>query len=203
MNNPNAFLSTLAESAAAIVAIVGGFLVSRLVALSSERDSLRRQLAQVEIERQNVAAAYEETHENRLTTNQNKFYEWVIADIVEAAPEPPDRAALLRDNIPRGSSTEEMSSYLELLIQRVSEIVAALTAHIRPTDTDRLQLSELEERGLAIPVGREEFYREVFQEQAKKLPRQPDPFSFSSVPISPLSIMTDAQVMRLDNLIDR
>jgi hypothetical protein len=33
MSNPTAFLSTLAESAAAIVAIVGGFLVSRLAAL--------------------------------------------------------------------------------------------------------------------------------------------------------------------------
>jgi hypothetical protein len=42
MSNPAAFPSTLAESAAAIVAIVGGFLVSRLVALSSEREGLRR-----------------------------------------------------------------------------------------------------------------------------------------------------------------
>jgi hypothetical protein len=207
MSNPNAFLSTLAESAAAIVAIVGGFLVSRLVALSSERDGLRRQLAQVEIQRQNLTTAYEDTHEQRLHGSQRTFGDWVVADIVEAAPNEPDRATLL-EKIPRGSSVEEMSSYLDFLIQRVGDIVAELTTHIRPGDTRGLQMSELEARGLIIPTGREEFYLEIFDEHAKKLPRDSDPFSVfgtSSLtpPLPSLTITTDVQIRRLDELINR
>jgi hypothetical protein len=41
--DPNWLLSTTAQSAAALVAIVGGFLVSRVVGLQSTRDGLLRQ----------------------------------------------------------------------------------------------------------------------------------------------------------------
>jgi hypothetical protein len=44
MIDEGSLLATLAQSSAAVVAIVGGFLVSRLVQLSSEREGLRRQL---------------------------------------------------------------------------------------------------------------------------------------------------------------
>lgn len=45
--DPNWLLSTEAQSAAALVAIIGGFLVSRLVSLSSEREGLRRRRREV------------------------------------------------------------------------------------------------------------------------------------------------------------
>jgi len=48
MNDPNWLLSALAETAGALVAIIGGFLVSRLVGLSSQRSGLRGRLAEVE-----------------------------------------------------------------------------------------------------------------------------------------------------------
>jgi hypothetical protein len=44
MIDEGSLLGTLAQSAASVVATVGGFLVSRLVQLSSEREGLRRQL---------------------------------------------------------------------------------------------------------------------------------------------------------------
>jgi hypothetical protein len=45
--DPNWLLSTLSQSAAAVVAIVGGFLVSRVVSLSAERNGLTRRRSEV------------------------------------------------------------------------------------------------------------------------------------------------------------
>lgn len=44
MSDPGPLLATPAQSSAGIVAIIGGFLVSRLAAMSSECEELRRQL---------------------------------------------------------------------------------------------------------------------------------------------------------------
>lgn len=46
--NPNWLLATMAQSAAALVAIVGGFLVSRVVTLSSERQGLEQRGRELE-----------------------------------------------------------------------------------------------------------------------------------------------------------
>lgn len=43
--DPNWLLSALAQSAAALVAIIGGFLISRVIATAAERDAIRRRLA--------------------------------------------------------------------------------------------------------------------------------------------------------------
>lgn len=42
--DPNWLLSALAQSAAALVAIVGGFLISRVIATASDRDTIRRRI---------------------------------------------------------------------------------------------------------------------------------------------------------------
>ena len=48
MSDPNWLLSSLAQSAGALVAIIGGFLVSRLVGLYSQREGLRGRLLETE-----------------------------------------------------------------------------------------------------------------------------------------------------------
>src|SRR5665213_3686378 len=45
----NWLLSTTAQSAAALVAIVGGFLVTRLVTLSADREALRRRAHEIQV----------------------------------------------------------------------------------------------------------------------------------------------------------
>ena len=59
MSDPNWLLSTLAQSTAAVVAIVGGFLVSRLVQLSSEKEGLRRRGANAQDELRQVTKLFE------------------------------------------------------------------------------------------------------------------------------------------------
>jgi hypothetical protein len=69
--DPNSLLATLAQSSAAIVAIVGGFLVSRLVALSSEREGLRRQLESTRDRLRQVEGLFEEAHAYRFDNSGN------------------------------------------------------------------------------------------------------------------------------------
>lgn len=67
ISDPNWLLSSTAQSAAALVAIVGGFLAARVIAFNSDRDSVRRRLASTERDRENAkkleAAGKEELDE--------------------------------------------------------------------------------------------------------------------------------------------
>src|SRR5690349_12794494 len=131
MINEGSLLATLAQSAAAVVAIVGGFLVSRLVQLSSEREGLRRQLFRAQDDLKHVADSYSEAHEYRLANSRRDFYHWVIDDLIKADAATLDRDTLLHDNIPRGSSAEEMAPYLDDLIDEVAQVKATVVKYVR------------------------------------------------------------------------
>ena len=60
--NPNWLLATMAQSAAALVAIVGGFLVSRVVTLSSERQGLEQRGRELEQRMQGHQERLQENH---------------------------------------------------------------------------------------------------------------------------------------------
>ena len=121
-------LATLAQSTAAVVAIIGGFLVSRLVALSSEREGLRRQKAAGEARLLSVAADYEAAHKYRLARSIDDFEDSALDCLVD---EGLDEAELFRNRIPRGSSEDEMRPVFEDIRARVetarSEIKMRLT----------------------------------------------------------------------------
>lgn len=170
MNNPDAFLSTLAESTAAIVAIVGGFLVSRLVAISTERDGLKRQHDHSRDQLKHVSAAYEQAHAYRLRLSEQAFEDLVLDRLVGVPAASIDREAILTSNIPRGSSREEMDPYLEHLIQRVKGAADQITARLHPDDNDQLSLDDLEGRGLSVPDREREIYLRVTDSVASQLP---------------------------------
>lgn len=107
MIDEGSLLATLAQSSAAVVAIVGGFLVSRLVQLSSEREGLRRQLDRAHDELKHVAASYEAAHGYRLANSRQDFYGWVIDDLIKADPATIDRDAVLRDKIPAAAQPKK------------------------------------------------------------------------------------------------
>jgi hypothetical protein len=177
MIDEGSLLATLAQSSAAVVAIVGGFLVSRLVQLSSEREGLRRQLVRAQDELRNVVGAYDEAHDYRLANSQRDFRDWVIDDLIKATPATLDRDALLTDKIPRGSSPEEMAPYLDDLIDEVTQVKAAVMKYVRRDDVDTLRLDELRERGLQVPEAQQDIYYGVVDAVTEQLSRPPS-YSF-------------------------
>lgn len=199
-------LATLAQSAAVMVAIVGGFLVSRLVQLSSEREGLRRQLVRAQDELKHVAASYDEAHQYRLANSRRDFYGWVIDDLIKADPATLDRDALLDDSIPRGSSAEEIAPYLDDLIDEVAQVKAAVEKYVRRDDVDTLHIDDLRERGLQVPQGQENIYSHVVDWVTEQLPRpksyglafEPPRMAFSNL-INPTA--RSAELRRLDESI--
>lgn len=204
MNDPGSLLSTLAQSTAVFVAIVGGFLVSRLVAISSERDGLRRRYKETRDQLKHVTSDFQEAHAYRLRNSQHDFRRWVLDELVGVAPESVDREALLTDKIPRGSSRKEMAPYLEDLIELVKQVTDEITAQLEGGDTSRLTLDDLEARGLVVRDNDREIYLQVVDSIAEQLPRPQSQFGLMS-DIRPLRIMnpvtTATELRRLDESI--
>lgn len=205
MSDPASLLATLAQSSAAIVAIVGGFLVSRLVALSSEREGLRRQLQRALDRRAQVKPSYDQAHAYRLRNSQGDFFGWVIEEVVKADLETLDRDALLADKIPRGSSADEMRPYLEQIIRDVAKARARVAEHVRSDDDTTLDLDDLRKRGLVVTDAETDLYQHVVDHMAEGLPSRSSPFgSFSSMVrasslVNPASHATEMR--RLDDSI--
>lgn len=165
----HALLSTLAQSSAAIVAIVGGFLVSRLVQLSSERGGLRRRLADAEGELQHVEQLYAEAHDYRLANSQEEFFRWVIEDLVKVEGEV-DLGKFVENLIPRGSSPKEMGPYLEELVKRVATAREAIAQFVNDDEVADLELEELQKRGLVVPSTEVLIYVQVVYQLQQQLP---------------------------------
>jgi hypothetical protein len=202
MIDEGSLLGTLAQSAAAVVAIVGGFLVSRLVQLSSEREGLRRQLVRAQDELKHVAALYDKAHEYRQANSRRDFYGWVINDLIKAGPATLDRGALL-DRIPRGSSAEEIAPYLDDLIDEIAQVKATLEKYVRRGDVDTLHIEDLRERGLQVPQAQENIYSCVADWRIEQLPRPSSGFAMSRVPFGNqiFQAASSAELRRLDDSI--
>ncbi|HEY1702546.1 MAG TPA: hypothetical protein VGG75_22800, partial [Trebonia sp.] len=140
-----------------LVAIVGGFLVSRLVALSAERGSLiqgRHHRDELRLIKQDH---YDEVHGERLDAS-TEWFEDRHKDKVLSKHGNADIEALLEDFIPRGSSDMEMRPVAERLVNSTkdafSAILAAFPENVPPPGTAR----ELRQAGVEIPENAEDIY---------------------------------------------
>ncbi|QNO38662.1 hypothetical protein H4J02_06635 [Protaetiibacter sp. SSC-01] len=210
MSDPNWLLSTLAQSTAAIVAIVGGFLVSRLVQLSSEKEGLRRRLTNARDEQKHVAQLFEVAHEYRLENSREAFFGWVLDDLVKR-DEDFDPQALLEKNIPRGSSLNEMAEYLDEIIPRVDAALANVGAYLSPSDTRDVTIEDLEARGMKVPPEDREIYDNIEYNVLDDLPERTydagphglliNPVPHLRVPLMESPAITTTELRRLDDSI--
>lgn len=122
--DPNWLLSTTAQSAAAIVAIVGGFLVSRLVSLSAERNGLGRRRDELDrlIE---VKIAELEGIQARIDHQAREwFFGEAMVDLIEA-DDTPDPDQLVSRYSQAGWSPEDSRAAAERLVAVVRAGLAA------------------------------------------------------------------------------
>ncbi len=196
MADPNPLLSTLTQSSAVMVAIIGGFLVSKLVALSSERAGITRQLRMAEQRLALIKADYEPAHQYRLENSQSAFFDFVLDDLIKAEADEVDYEALVAEHVPRGSSYEEMLPYAEALHKRVKEAFASILQAIRDDDTDLVDLSDLRQRGLVVPEEDEALYESVMEHVADRLPSPRT--SWPAVPALRMPVVTPAWVHEVD-----
>jgi hypothetical protein len=115
--DPNWLLSTAAQAAAAIVAIVGGFLVSRVLGLSAERTRLEAALREV---RASLAFKTHEAHRVDIRIVESDANDF-IDDITEYLVESRGLGTLgeaMRKADRRGLTEDQLSPFYAKAVQR-------------------------------------------------------------------------------------
>jgi len=82
--DPNWFLSTVAQSTAALVAIIGGLLISRLVSLAADRDGLIRTRQRLNVELISATTHADKLRAQRLNDGWSTFLEFATPQLVDS-----------------------------------------------------------------------------------------------------------------------
>lgn len=171
--DPNWLLSTTAQSAAAIVAIVGGFLVSRVVSLSSQRQALRQrrdELEELSTARKEALDLVEQSLDWRA---RDWFVDGAIDDYL-AADGSPDIGQIAEEHAKLGSADASTLTMAEELgrIARAVLAVADRGAHL--LESHKSDLEWLQSQGVPIEPGWEDAVIAVATRVAwLKRPRDP------------------------------
>lgn len=123
--DPNWLYSTIAQCSAALVAIVGGFLVSRVITLGQDKADLDRRRKDVVGRLVLAREAADGAHAERLWISVERFSRLHAPDVINGTL--PTAEAMLDDWIPEGSSRKEMAEPAQNL--------AKLCDHIRQLDS--------------------------------------------------------------------
>jgi len=169
--DPSTLLSALSQASAVLVAIIGGFLVSRLVAISSEREGIRRLVEAAAGRIGHIEADLKEAHRTRLDRAERYFYEVAVEKLLENPSL--DLDALIQERVARGTAEEELKPYAVALRQRVQNAVQAINLKLRKGDTRNLDLEDLVERGLEITDADQDIYEQAFKHRRAFLPNPP------------------------------
>lgn len=166
--DPSTLLAALSQASAVLVAIIGGFLVSRLVAISSEREGIRR-LADAAAGRiEHVESELNDARDTRLDTAKRYFYEKAVEKFLENPSL--DLDALVHEHVTRGTEEEELKPYAVSLRQRTADALKSIKAIIKQGDNKNLELDHLVNRGLMIEEADVDLYEQAFEYQRATLP---------------------------------
>jgi hypothetical protein len=178
--DPSWLLSTCAQSAAALVAIVGGLLVSRLVTLASERRVIRERLKALQERRRLLEDEHERLAMEVSNVAHQFFIELAIDDYAEHRGEVAAEDTL-ENHWPLGASESEVLTWARQLRHEVEVCYAAIEGALHSSD---VAISEdvLMSRG----VDKEAFHAEVFDRVLAAVATQRRRFPGSRRRVKPL-----------------
>jgi hypothetical protein len=146
--DPNWLPSTEAQSAAALVAIIGGFLVSRLVALSMERQGLERRLDEHRAEADRLTRRIAESDAEISEYAEKRFRRKLLPLVVAGQGALPD--AELMPDTPRGASDEEAASWAQEIRAEVSGLFSSIEGAMSGAEISVPSSEELMARGVDL-----------------------------------------------------
>jgi hypothetical protein len=150
----------VAQSTAVLVAIVGGFLVSRLVSLSSERGELLHRRAELAARLELSHAAFADVYAERLAVSRETFRDRQLEVFVDQRGNV-DVEAVLSDFTPIGSSADEMRPYAVELTDQVRDAFRRITQAFDDDEIPSSDLDELRNRISGIPNDQANVYSKV------------------------------------------
>lgn len=183
MTDPNWLLATMAQSAAALVAIIGGFLVSRVITLSTERRGLDRRIREIRASVQDKRNLLSVARQDRREVSWHVFVGLALEDCARERGTSASEQ-LADDHWIRGVSDfdemVEMATRLNTTMrracQRIEHIKSTLPdpplipKHLRNPvinlmgESPRSQQRPIIAEQLEVPPGEEEIYQAALDE---------------------------------------
>jgi len=191
----NGLISTIISSTAALVAIIGGFLVSRVISLSSEKNSIVRRLKEINNDLKSKKKMLKTIEKELLDDDVDTFiYEYSEEIIIENKP----FDELLEYDNSYNLTVEQLKPYIDELLRIKDEVIRLMNkAESLPEEfNDFLKTS-----GLNVQ-DRKDWYELVYQTIWDKIPKNPsyDPFGINiSTPanlIAPRPNLVEQQMYR-------
>lgn len=183
--DPSSLLATLSQASAVLVAIIGGFLVSRLVAISSEREGMRRLLAAASGRISHIASDLDDARHLRFGRVKRDFWGMAVDRFLEDQKLDVDK--LVNQNVPPGTKAEELKQYAIALREETLRLKDEIRMTIMARDTNAVKFADLVSRGLKVETLNPTFQQRVFEYLRKELPAPRNPFGIPI--IEPLSLL--------------
>ncbi|MFZ1821664.1 MAG: hypothetical protein WAU72_07725 [Acidimicrobiia bacterium] len=175
-------LGTIAQCSATVVAIIAGFLVSRLVSLSSEKESLEAKLKRVkdkQIVLDKQLNKYRDVMEELWADQMRPWIVEAYAKYREGLlnksfiPTTEDQTDLIiTSSCPRDAEISDIFELGIALIKDCEIVHQDMLNYLKETDNKNLELEKLFERGVAKKFG-DELYEDFFHEMYDQLPEPP------------------------------
>ena len=197
--DPNWLLSTTAQSASALVAIVGGFLVSRVVSLGSDRQSLTRRLDELQqryhLKREELQVVYEGRHAYSVETFKRYTVDAFVQVHGQLSPED-----ALKEFWPLGAQEEEMLAVAKefgITVRRVLDASKAQPSKADARGTDYTNSGDEEEDLILAALSR---LHEGERQQSVR-----DRLGLAPLDVGPITraIGDDKQLQRQERRIER
>lgn len=153
LRDPNWLYSTIAQSTAALVAIIGGFLVSRVVSLAGTREALQRRCRELESRLAGVEPRLEDVKQRRFEWDADDFLNDAKDTLLELADQIQERGLtaghLVSTGVDdQGRDPSEFDAMIAEVIARIADAqdaVAGLPSTEWPWTAD-----EMRARGLTV-----------------------------------------------------
>lgn len=197
--DPNWLPSAIAQSSAALVAIIGGFLVSRLISMSSEKRALQQRRQELVARRRLAKEQWRSAHEERLDESQDWFLDHHLDRLVSSQGGV-EVEELLEEFVPLGSSDDEMRPYAERLKAIVQDAYEAVTHAFNGPEFPSGDVDHLQSRGVNVPPEHETIFSRVGSAiAAQRRGPRPGTTPFPAV----ISTSVDTDVRRQEARIER
>lgn len=169
VTDPNWLFSTAAQSAAALVAIIAGFIVSRLLALSADRNSLQSRLNELDLEIGSKRRELKPLRKRILESDADDFIQDVFDQILSSNGEMKLEDAMAGIGRPQALNESELRPFWDATVESTKE--AFVKAREYPFRNKSKDLKEyLEEVGLE-DSDKQWIHRRVFEHVEDEIER--------------------------------
>lgn len=199
MADPNWLFSTAAQSAAAFVAIVAGFLVSRLLALSAERNGLESRLRDVRAQLKGKQRDLQEVQDRLLRWDVSDFFDNDTLDLVIEKQGNISLTEVMTEAISCSRSDEELQPFYDKIVAATRNALSLFREDRNDGFESQQQFYDyLERKGLVLSNLERRVYlrvRRFLREQEEKNTR------FASAIVPTLSALAmKPEYLRADEL---